>query len=349
MNRFFINKFSTSSLTLVVLFFFIIIATRQTLTSSLLTLYANQNFHWQSTILKSISLTKSGSVHWLQLVVQGKFPKFYLALHKNTNVLKINIIDANLNAKDIYLTPVLAKTTSSETPYSETLQDMGQNNPNLLAGINGGYFFINSSKKQHDQNCLGKHFPELTSQGVGDGLLIINNNAYATNCETNFFSEKYRTSIVQNTNQQWQIANIAPNTIPTGMVNGLGAGPGLINTINNKPQIAIHWEGIFSTFEFSANSAVILTLDSQHHTHVIFFTVDGSDKLAGMNAMEMANYIYTILPKTLHEQIISAMSMDQGHSTTMYVKNSNPQIVSNAAKDRSARDIFDGLFIAARA
>ena len=319
------------------------------LINTVLTHYAQKNFGWQTTTIKDTLLTKSGSVHWLQLDTQGKFPyATSLKGKQNTQLLKINLIDANLADKNIYLSPVLAKTIDPQAPYLQSLQVMGKENPALIAGINGGYFFLNKSKHHRDENCLSKSYPEFTTQGIGDGLLIINNSAYATNCSSGIFPEKARSSIIENQNQQWEIKKTATNKIPSGVINALGAGPGLITNMNGKPVISVDWENILSTFEFAANTAVILATDKNHHCHVIFFTVDGEDKVAGMSAIEMANFIATVLPDLLHLKIISAMSMDQGHSTTMYVKQANPQIVSRASPNRSPRLIYDGLFIATK-
>jgi hypothetical protein len=138
---------------------------------------------------------------------------------------------------------------------------------------------------------------------------------------------------------------VEKDTVPDNTVNAIGAGPGLIQSIEGKPQIQITWEGIISTFEFSANVAVILAKDKQGNPHMLFFTVDGIDREYGMTSIGMTNFIYNKIPTLFGLQLVSAMSMDQGNSTTLFVKKADNHIASVTGKQGKTRDVYDGLFI----
>lgn len=334
----------------IVLYIFAANPLHLSLLDRILTSFARSNFSWQCDVPIEKNLTSSGSVKWLQVNCRGKYPWILYGARKtrDTGDLKINLIDANLSDKKIYLTPVLAKTVLKDNPYQETMLSMGKGNPKLLTGINGGYFFINDRhrQKRSDGNCLSKRYPEAGTQGIGDGLLVINKQVYSINCAYHGpFAMSGRSSIIQDTNGNWSITEIKSDSVPKYMVNGLGAGPGLIEEINGVPQIVMRWQGITSTFEFGPNTSVALAKDAQGKPHVVFFTVDGKEKVQGMYATEMANFLYHQVPLLLNLKLISAMSMDQGGSTTMYIRDNNPQVVSSVSKRYDIRTIYNALFI----
>jgi exopolysaccharide biosynthesis protein len=314
----------------------------------LLTQQANMNYDWQCQKIKSKSLNASKSVKWSRYHCIGKYPRYYLFhIGRKMRPLTINIINANLDDKHIQLTPVLAaKTRPMRSLYTETIPSMAKSHPNYIAGINGGYFFTNRMNHP-DQNCSGRTYPEKTVQHIGDGLLVINRHTFSENCYLKYFPTKKRIAIVENKKHQWAIKNVGMHITPHNTLNALGAGPALVRTVNGKAKIDIQWQGILSSFEFAANTAAILAKDAKGHQHIIFFTVDGVDKQSGINAVEMSNFIVKKLPSLLHLKIISAMSMDQGHSTTMYVRGEGKQgVVSAASKHRDSRAVYDGLFLA---
>jgi hypothetical protein len=185
-----------------------------------------------------------------------------------------------------------------------------------------------------------------TPEHVGEGLLVIDQQVYSTNCNGGSLAEDGRSSLIQDaTTKQWRIERVVHDVIPPNTLNAIGAGPGLIQTIAGKPEIQITWEGILSTLEFSANAAVILAKDKQGNPHMLFFTVDGIDREYGMTSLGMANFIYTQIPTLFGLQLVSAMSMDQGNSTTLFVKKADNPIVSVTGTRGAVRNIYDGLFI----
>lgn len=313
----------------------------------LLNILANQSYHWQCQLIKEKNLTQNGAVQWTQWSCTDKKPWTLFWMTKSEFFpLTVNIVNADLSDPHVQLVPALANTIDKDRPYIESLSQMGIEHANFIAGVNGGYFFVNSVG-HHDQNCIWKHYPTHTTYDVGDGLLVINKKGYSENCGTSKTSTLARATIVQRKDGAWVIKEISANTTPSDIQNALGAGPLLISSDQTKqPKINLRWEGILSSFEFGANTAVILATDAKAHQHLLLFTVDGIDKRAGMRAVQMANFIHTMLPTLLHLKIVSAMNMDQGHSTAMYIRGEKNPIVSKADKSRTERPIYDALFVA---
>ncbi len=315
--------------------------------SLILTQMAKRDYAWQCSSLQAqkSSLNTKGNITWVKLRCQGVYPWGGAMQSGPTGVLTMNIVDANLSDPNTLVKPTIGK-ANAKNAYLKTLLEHAELYPNAVAGINGGYFRI---KPNHgDPNCIKRspNSPMDTSMQIGDGLLVIDSKVYSTNCGGGILSEVGRSSLIQDaTTQQWRIERVQKDSVPENTLNAIGAGPGLIQTIAGKPEIQITWEGIVSTLEFSANTAVILAKDKQGAPHMLLFTVDGIDREYGMTSMEMANFIYNAIPSLFELQLVSAMSMDQGNSTAMFVKNVNSAIVSVTGKHGRMRDIYDGLVI----
>ena len=78
---------------------------------------------------------------------------------------------------------------------------------------------------------------------------------------------------------------------------------------------------------------------------MLFFTVDGIDREYGMTSLGMTNFIYNKIPSLFGVQLVSAMSMDQGNSTTLFVNKADDHIASVTGTRGAVRNIYDGLFI----
>lgn len=315
--------------------------------SLLLTHHARRDFQWQCQApSKQKTLTASKSIQWTQLTCHGTYPKQWWHLRPHpTGPLTINIIDADLSDPHVFVKPTVGNVNAVE-PYRNKISTLAQTNTNFIAGINGGYFLARDDGS--DANCRSRitKGPITSAAQVGDGLLIIDKKPYSTNCNGTLLSEKKRSVLIQDASTKlWYIKNIPANTVPTSVENALGAGPGLIKMRQGKPQIWLTWQGILSSFEFGANTAVILAVDKNEHQHMLLLTVNGHDKIYGMTSMTMANFIYHVVPPLFNLQLASAMSMDQGNSTGMYIKTENPNLVSKTGRNNTMRDIYDALFI----
>lgn len=316
-----------------------------------LTFLARGNYSWSCDFQQRTPLdTKGGNgANWLSMRCEGTFPRGYMAkAGDSTGPLSINIIDVNLNNPHIRVLPVLAHSHDRNHPNNETILTMGQERPKIIAGINGGYYFRNY-KKFHDTSCLWKSFPQVGTQNIGNSLLVINGKTYAKNCYALKVHGPARSALLETKDHQFKISEVMPNAVPKGILNAIGAGPGLIDNSLGKPRINISWQYIPSTIEFSANTALALGHDRLGHQHMLFIEVDGSDGDKGMYSFEMANFIAHAIPQFLDIKVMQAMGLDQGHSTQLYVKDKQGgRIVSQARTNKGVRSIFDGLFIEMR-
>ncbi len=314
--------------------------------SLVITQMAKRNYAWQcSAPLIQRPLNANGNIVWVKLQCQGTYPWGFLKQSRDTGVLTMNIVDANLADANILVKPAIGD-ANAKNAYRGTLLEQAASYPNAVAGINGGYFRTRLNRQ--DPNCMERSSkkPLDTPNHVGEGLLVIDSQVYSTNCDGGKLSEVGRSSLIQDAiTKQWRIERVQKDTVPANTLNAIGAGPGLIQTIAGKPQIQMTWEGIWSTFEFSANAAVILAKDKQGNPHMLFFTVDGIDREYGMTSIGMTNFIYNKIPTLFGLQLISAMSMDQGNSTTLFVKKADNHIASVTGAQGKIRDVYDGLFI----
>ncbi len=314
--------------------------------SLIITQLAKRDYAWQcSSPLIQQPLNAKGNITWVKLQCQGVYPWGFSKKSRATGVLTINIVDANLADANTFVKPTIGGANAG-SGYRSTLLEQAAFYPNAVAGINGGYFRRRLNRR--DENCIRRHpnTPLDTPNHIGEGLLVIDHQVYSTNCDGGALSESGRSSLIQDaTHKQWRIERVKHDTVPANTLNAIGAGPGLIQTIAGKPQIQITWEGILSTLEFSANAAVILAKDKQANPHMLFFTVDGIDREYGMTSIGMTNFIYNKIPALFGVQLVSAMSMDQGNSTTLFVKNADNRIASITGKHGTVRSIYDGLFI----
>lgn len=314
--------------------------------SLILTQVAKRDYAWQcSSPLIQQPLNAKGNIIWVKLQCQGVSPLGFSKRSRDTGVLTMNIVDANLADAHTFVKPTIGNANAKHA-YRSTLLEQASAYPNAVAGINGGYFRKRVGRR--DENCIRRplNTPLDTPNHVGEGLLVIDHQVYSTNCNGGVLSEVGRSSLIQDaTTKQWRIERVKHDTVPANTLNAIGAGPGLIQTIAGKPQIQITWEGILSTLEFSANVAVILATDKQGNQHMLFFTVDGIDREYGMTSIGMTNFIYNKIPSLFGLRLVSAMSMDQGNSTTLFVKNAKNHIASVTGRNGLIREIYDGLFI----
>lgn len=319
------------------------------------------SWQWTCTPMQITDLYKN-KVTWQTLTCDGSL--------NNKVVLKslnINVVTAPVNDPEVKFVPY-----ESQTP---TQLDMLPNiagslnaKTNVLAGINGGYFFRSDVKRFVDNICPYKTVtPPKPGTSMGDSLLQHDGQNFSTNCA--FMpgkAENPRASLIlsginpDTGKSAPYITLVKPDVTYTQANNvipdAIGAGPNLVTdgklTVNNPD------ENLIPTSEFAANSAVGIINDaSGNPAQLVLFTVDGSDDSLkkgwpGMNATEMADFMLNYL------KVSNAISMDQGGSTTMYVGASDLStfplhVVSNSdfepgvpRSERSIRDIYDGLFIA---
>ena len=137
---------------------------------------------------------------------------------------------------------------------------------------------------------------------------------------------------------------------PNGTQNAIAAGPLLSQTFpNGTKYIAVPRDDEnVNIFEHSANTAVGLRHGG---TELLLVTADGYDGCSffdptcGIEAYPFADYMIEVL------DVDSSMNMDQGGSTTMWIKGEDPTrngVVScsqNAKCDGQPRHLYSGLFV----
>ena len=134
--------------------------------------------------------------------------------------------------------------------------------------------------------------------------------------------------------------------------NAIGAGPNLVSTVNGSAIEAIPSDDYnVNLLSRAANTAVGLIADAGGvlMSKAVLVTVDGNDHCGfksncGVSDHELAYF----MKDQLH--CASAMGMDQGGSTTMYVQGKGIGGVVNCSDmpncDGRVRRVYDGLFVA---
>ena len=142
---------------------------------------------------------------------------------------------------------------------------------------------------------------------------------------------------------------------PEDIQNGLGAGPNLVSVDRSSWETYIDIpedDDNINIMEHAANTAVGVIFDTStgQAVKMILVTTDGSDECGrldsscGINATNLASLMKD------HFQVHESMSMDQGGSTTMWVKQqegaegtAGDGVVSYAGG--GARNVANALFI----
>jgi len=246
----------------------------------------------------------------------------------------------------------------------------GGTTPNLLAGVNGGYFYRLDSKDFNDFVCFGKDRdealapvdPNYPSQGVGDTMARVDGVNKSFNCDNLGLSRPAILAIETVATQSYITVVERAGTVPNSVLNAIAAGPNLVS-LNDQgvPVVNIpEDDDNVNVDEHVANTGVGLL---NNGATALLVTVDGWDgcdmlnSTCGMNAPQLAFLMKDFL------SVQYAMEMDQGGSTTMWVKGvgSRNGVVSNTcpgghepgfchgAGDKGAggRSIANGLFVQA--
>lgn len=263
----------------------------------------------------------------------------------------VNIVSADLSTPGLRLLPLAAPSALQLAPINVTAAADGRN---LLAGINGGYFYRVDLDKFFDGVCIGKNLTDAqqpaTAQnpnlGIGDGSTVLNGTLLSSNCNCLGFNRPAVVSI-NGTSTRIDLLDGTGLPPPYGLsLDSLSAGPFLLSTNASGTFIAIPSddENILNILEHAANTGFGL---NERNSTAYFVTFDGydgcptSNPTCGTNAFTMAYFFRDYLGVT------TAMGMDQGGSTTMWVKAAG--IVSSTGSTNggpgAARPVYNGLFL----
>jgi len=280
-------------------------------------------------------------------------------------LLHVNSIVIDLTAKDVRIVPGVSQDTTNPL-MTVPLIAASNRDRNFIAGINGGYFWrTDMSGAWIDDVCRGKTRKEAElpaevgkpNQGIHDGAVVIDGKVVGSDCDCWGFS---RPALASNSDAfsetGWNIDVLQRGEQGSpSAVHGLAAGPNLVSYTKNA-------DGTFTSFvdipsdddnininEHAANTGFGLIFDQATGKAVkmILVTTDGSDECGrldqscGINARHLAQLMID------HFQVQQAMSMDQGGSTTMWVKGA-PSVYGDGVVSFAgggARNVANAMFV----
>ena len=296
------------------------------------------------------------------------FAHFRYHVDDTDPLLTVNSVTVDLTNPSVRVVPGVADPTKSV----QSIPDMAAPNPKLIAGVNGGYFWrVDVSGIWVDDVCRGKTrndaeqpaSPIYPNYGVGDGIVRIDNVTYANNCNCSGFSRPATLKIpVDPEDMNIEVLHRG-EYLDESIPSAIAAGPNLVSynatTLNGYIDIPSDDDNI-NRFEHAANTAVGLyyktakpNSPTQKADKFILVTTDGSDecgireKYCGLNTRFLASLMKN------HFDVSEAMSMDQGGSTTMWIKGVNPDrngVVSRShntepVEQDGPRSVANGLFL----
>jgi exopolysaccharide biosynthesis protein len=279
-------------------------------------------------------------------------------------LLTVNSVTFDLASAQLRAIPAVSVKTDEPL---QTLPDMAAQNENYIAGINGGYFWrVDIDGIWIDDVCRGKTRKEANTPvssrnfnfGVSDGLVKIDGKVVGNNCDCKGYS---RPAILEIKGEDSRINVVhRGETTTDDVMNAIAAGPNLVsfNPTTGESYVDIPADDDnINIYEHAANTAVGVRYANANNglksSTMVLVTTDGSDECSrkniacGLNSTDLASLMKD------HFLTNVAMSMDQGGSTTMWVKGAYPErngVVSRShntepAEQDGPRHVANGLFI----
>lgn len=266
----------------------------------------------------------------------------------------VNLVSADLTRPGVRMVPVVANQSAS--PPLAPVNAMAAADPRraqLLAGINGGYFWRVDVSTFVDGVCTGKTRADAEAPpsqaapnaGVGDGVTVVGGSWLSSNCNSSGFNRPAVLTINGSASTIGLVPQAAPPPSGTAL-DALGAGPLLLATnASGITRVAVPPDdnNVGNILEYSGATGVGLTPNGT----ALLVTVDGYDgcpagnTTCGTNEFQLAYLLRDAFGAS------SAMSMDQGGSTTMYVVGQGPPgaggVVTNPGS--APRPVFNALFV----
>jgi len=275
-------------------------------------------------------------------------------------LLTVNSVHADLTTGKLRAVPGVPTEEFGLQPINQ----MAKPFPNFIAGINGGYFWrVDVDGVWIDDVCRGKvrkdamqhvdvNYPNY---GVSDGLIKIDGVVKGNNCNCSGYS---RPAVLAIDGQSTDIQVLhRGETVADNIKSAIGAGPNLVSQDPTTGESFIDIpadDDNINILEHAANTAVGFKKDATGKTAtLIMATTDGSDECGPLD--DTCGLMSKALASLMKDKFgcAKAMSMDQGGSTTMWVKGVNPErdcIVSRSHNTRPVeedgpRNVANGLFI----
>ena len=306
---------------------------------------------WSCTAVAGADLAPGA--RWTKLLCNGTGVPLFGAAGPD---LVVNVVVAELaQGSGLRLAPLRAQ-ANADGYFLGPLDTIAQQAPRAIAGINGGYFFRSDlGKSWVDSVCLGKNFSDAAeaptsgapNAGPADGTIVAGGVLLGSNCNCSGYSRPTILTI-DGASSRFDVLHrgAAP---PQGLaLDAVGSSPNLVSTNASGSFVFIppDDDNLGNILEHAANTAVGLrpSADGSGGVEAVLVTTDGYDGCSPFNATCGTNaFTLAYLMKDFF-LVTSAMNMDQGGSTTMWVKGQpSDGIVSSSGG--GTRAINSGLFV----
>jgi hypothetical protein len=304
---------------------------------------------WSCATLASapVAGAPAGSATWSRLRCSSPSVPLGTGTSAALGPLIVNVVAATLSAS-LRLVPALAPAMSAHNlaPLDAIAALDGRK---LVAGINGGYFFRLDEANFFDGVCIGKTAAvaeepvaaATPNTGIADGGIVSRGALVGSNCDCLGFN--LPVWLTMNGSASDIAVTGRASAPPAGLaLDALAAGPNLVSTNASGTFVDVRSgdENFANVFEWSANTGMGFAPNGSTAFLATFDGYDGcpqANTSCGTNAFTMAAFFKDFL------KVSKAMAMDQGGSTTMFVKGQG--VVSNPGA--GVRAVFSGLFLEA--
>jgi len=310
---------------------------------------AERHGMWTCTVLSSKTLAPN--VQWVKRNCTGvvnRAKPFPGASHIGPVIVNVASALLSPHPDSPKLRPQIALTSMGLAKLHELAANATQGGPagfRPVAGVNGGYFFEVNRMDFLDDVCFGKLRRDALrnvsladpNAGIGDGLTIMNGQYKSSNCDK-AGNSKPVVALLDYPPRFMKLARA--ERAPQGTQWAIAAGPNLVSrdASTNISHVDIEGDNV-NIIEHASNTGLAIRGDE-----FMLVAVDGMDgcveykPTCGVNAWQFASFMLDYL------QAESAMEMDQGGSTAMWIEGQpNKGIVSNPGVHE--RPLFNGLFI----
>lgn len=266
--------------------------------------------------------------------------------------LIINVIEAPLGAPGVRLLPIATAPPAGAAPSAAQLMPLDRivaATPACVGAVNGGYFWRLDVGSFFDGVCLFKLRGDAEKRaaaaspnnGIADGAIVSNGVLLGSNCDCAGNSRPAVLSI-NGTASRVDVLHRG-DAPPAGLaLDAISAGPNLVTTNSSGTFVDIPSDddNIGNILEHSSNTAVGLRADGT----AVLVTIDGHDGCPPLNPTCGANaFTFAYLMRD-YFNCTTALNMDQGGSTTMWVRGAPGNgVVSNPGA--GARNIYGGLCV----
>ena len=146
--------------------------------------------------------------------------------------LTVNSIHVDISRQDLRVIPAIADPVAQV----QSIPDMAKQNPNFIAGINGGYFWrVDIDGFWRDNVCKGKVRKEAEQPasplhvnfGIGDGVVKIDGTTYSNNCNCTGYSRPAVLQL-QGVNSNIEVL-YRGDKVAAHVKSAIGAGPNLVS------------------------------------------------------------------------------------------------------------------------